>query len=58
MIRKFLVQFEYPPETRWLVNPGQDLRALQHAAELVAVCHTAGPEPAVTVTQEETKAEV
>ena len=51
--RKFLIQFELSPETRWLFQPGEEAYILRIVAEQVGAAHTAGPRPRVTVTLEE-----
>lgn len=52
-VKKYIVQFELGPATRWLIDPGAELKALQMMAENLGASFTAGPRPAVTVVLEE-----
>ena len=55
--RKYLVQFELSPETRWLFERGAECNILRLVAENVAAMHTTGPRPKVTVTEDERQAQ-
>lgn len=53
--KKFLIQFEFPPETRWLLDRDNEPLAgtMRQVCENIASAFTTGPRPAVTVTMEE-----
>jgi len=51
--KKLLIQFEYDERTRWLCSPGELARSVQIVTRSVAICHSAGAIPAITVTEEE-----
>jgi len=52
-VKKYIVQFELGPSTRWLIEPEDELAALKMLAENLGASFTAGPRPAITVIKEE-----
>jgi hypothetical protein len=53
-IKKLLVQFEYDERTRWLFPANELCNTVAVVMRSVALCHSAGTIPAITVSEEET----
>lgn len=54
--KKFLIQFECAPETKWLLDDSHVAAALESIAHNVTALYTNGPLPRIAVTIEEHKA--